>query len=38
MYKDYIIIVDGLTVGVVALNPDDVKALLSDNDIIIKEA
>ena len=37
MYKDYMIIVDGLKVGVVALTPDDVKTLLSDNDIKIKE-
>lgn len=37
MYKDYIIIVDGLTVGVVALTPDDVKILLNDNDIQVRE-
>ena len=38
MYKDYIIIIDGYKIGIVALNPDDVKALLSDNDIQIREA
>lgn len=38
MYKDYIIIVDGYKIGIVSLNPDDVKLLLCDNDIIIKEA
>lgn len=37
MYKDYIIIVDGLKVGIVALTPDDVKILLNDNDIQIRE-
>lgn len=37
MYKDYIIIVDGLKVGIVALTPDDVKALSSDNDIQVRE-
>ena len=37
MYKDYIIIVDGYKIGVVALTPDDVKILLNDNDIKIME-
>lgn len=37
MYKDYIIIVDGLKVGIVALTPEDVKILLNDNDIQIRE-
>ena len=34
--KEYIITVDGLTVGVVALTTEEVKALLSDEDITIK--
>ena len=37
MYKKYLVIVDGLKVGVLELTPDDVKLLLSDNDIKIKE-
>lgn len=34
--KDYIIIVDGLTVGVVPLTREEIKALQNDKDIIIK--
>ena len=37
MYKDYIVIVDGLKVGIVALTPEDVKILENDNDIKVME-
>ena len=35
--KRYLIIVDGLKVGIMELSPDDVKSLLSDNDIKLME-
>lgn len=35
--KKYIVIVDGLKVGIMELTPDDVKSLLSDNDIKLME-
>ena len=35
--KRYLIIVDGLKVGVMELTPEDVKSLLSDNDIKLME-
>ena len=35
--KKYLVTVDGLTVGIIDLTPDEVKALLSDEDIAIKE-
>lgn len=35
--KKYIVVVDGLTVGVMELTPDEVKALQSDNDIRVRE-
>lgn len=34
--KDYLIIVDGLTVGIIPLTIDEVKALQADKDITIK--
>lgn len=37
MLKNYLIIVDGLKVGIMELTPEDVKILLSDNDIKIME-
>ena len=37
MTKNYLIIVDGLKVGIMELSPDDVKALASDEDIKIME-
>lgn len=37
MIKNYLIIVDGLKVGIMALTPEDVKILESDNDIKVME-
>ena len=37
MVKNYLIIVDGLKVGIMELTPEDVKILLSDNDIKVME-
>lgn len=35
--KTYLIIVDGYNVGTCELTPDEVKALTTDQDIVIKE-
>ena len=37
MIKNYLIIVDGLKVGIMELTPDDVKALASDSGIQLME-
>ena len=37
MLKNYLIIVDGLKVGIIELTPEDVKLLESDNDIKVME-
>jgi hypothetical protein len=37
MYKKYLIMVDGLKVGIMELTPEDVKLLESDNDIKVME-
>lgn len=37
MLKNYLIIVDGLKVGIMELTPEDVKILESDNDIKVME-
>lgn len=37
MIKNYLIIVDGLKVGIMELTPEDVKILESDNDIKVME-
>jgi len=37
MVKNYLIIVDGLKVGIMELTPEDVKLLESDNDIKVME-
>ena len=35
--KKYLLTVDGFKVGIVDLTPEEVKALLTDNDIQVKE-
>ena len=37
MYKSYLLKVDGFTVGVVELTPEEVKEMNKDTNIIIKE-
>lgn len=37
MYKSYIVIIDGLKVGIIDLLPDDVKLLETDTNIKLME-